>query len=73
MPGAPRVGYSWFRTRGGRRFGMEFTAVVIAKLAALALLWWFCFEPWPHPDVTPAGVAGHVLAPAASTRAAHDD
>lgn len=73
MPEASRAGYSWFRTRGGRRFGLEFAVVVAAKLVLLTILWWACFTPATRPDVTPAGVADRLLAPATPARAARDD
>lgn len=55
---------SWFRSRGGRRFGFEFAAIVVAKLVALALLWFFCIRPMPRADTAPAAVESHLLAPA---------
>ena len=73
MPDATREGYSWFRTRGGRRFGLEFAVVVAGKLLLLAFIWWFCFTPATRPDVTPAGVADHLLVPAPQVQDAHDD
>jgi len=30
---------SWFRGPGGRRFGRQFAAIILIKLAALILLW----------------------------------
>jgi len=53
---------SWFRTRGGRRFGLEFALIVTIKLLLLILLWIICFRPHPRPDTSPAAVAAHVLA-----------
>jgi hypothetical protein len=55
---------SWFRSRGGRRFGVEFGAIIVFKLVALALIWFFCIRPLPHADTRPAAVADHLLAPA---------
>jgi hypothetical protein len=60
---------SWFRTRGGRRFGIEFALIVVVKLLLLTLLWWICFRPHPRPDTSPAAMERH-LAPASET--AHD-
>ncbi|MEO7063600.1 MAG: cytochrome oxidase putative small subunit CydP [Dokdonella sp.] len=61
---------SWFRSRGGHRFGVEFAAIVVVKLIALALIWFVCFRPQPRVDVRPAAVENHLLAPAAE--ATHD-
>ncbi|MGN6519470.1 MAG: cytochrome oxidase putative small subunit CydP [Dokdonella sp.] len=54
---------SWFRSRGGRRFGFEFGAIVVLKLAALVLIWFFCIRPLPRADTHPAAIADHLLAP----------
>jgi hypothetical protein len=61
---------SWFRSRGGRRFGIEFAAIVGIKLALLILIWFVCFRPHPRPDTHPAAIEDHLLAPA--TESAHD-
>ena len=62
---------SWFRSRGGRRFGFEFGAIVVLKLVALVLIWFFCIRPQPRADTQPEAVADHVLGPAAH-EATHD-
>ena len=64
MQAAPANGvpYSWFRTRGGRRFGIEFALIVAIKLVLLTLLWFVCFRPHPRPDTSPAAIERH-LAP----------
>jgi hypothetical protein len=59
-----RPSSSWFRSRGGRRFGIEFAAIVVLKLAALTLIWFFCIRPQPRADTAPAAIADHLLAPA---------
>ena len=59
---------SWFRTHGGRRFGIEFAAIIVLKLVALALIWFVCFRQ-PRVDVRPGAMADHILTPA---EAAHD-
>lgn len=56
--------YSWFRSRGGRRFGIECAAIVVLKLVALTLLWFFCIRPQPRADTAPAAIADHLAAPA---------
>jgi hypothetical protein len=66
----PPIDRSWFRSRGGRRFGIEFAAIVGIKLIALILIWFIFFRPHPRPDTRPAAIADHLLAPA--TEAAHD-
>ena len=54
---------SWFRTRGGRRFGLEFALIVIVKLLLLTAIWFVCFRPHPRPDTSPAAIERHLLAP----------
>lgn len=54
---------SWYRSRGGRRFGREFAAIVGIKLALLLLIWFVCFRPYPRPETHPAAVEEHLLAP----------
>ncbi|MEO7325100.1 MAG: cytochrome oxidase putative small subunit CydP [Dokdonella sp.] len=61
---------SWFRSRGGRRFGVEFAAIVCVKIALLILIWFICFRPHPRPDTRPAAIEDHLLAPA--TEIPHD-
>ena len=61
---------SWFRSRGGRRFGLEFALIVIGKLVLLVVLWWICFHPHPRPDTAPPAIERHLLAP--STETSHD-
>ena len=58
---------SWFRTRGGRRFGIEFALIIAGKLILLTALWFICFRPHPRPDTSPAAIAQHLLAPAETT------
>jgi len=60
---------SWFRTRGGRRFGLEFALIVTIKLLLLIVLWYVCFRPHPRPDTSPAAIENHLLAP---PETAHD-
>lgn len=64
------VHYSWFRSRGGHRFGVEFAAIVGLKLVALTLIWFLCFHSQPPPDVSPAAIGSHLVAPAVES--AHD-
>jgi hypothetical protein len=54
---------SWFRTRGGRRFGREFAWIIIGKLILLGLLWFFVVSPHPRIDTTPAAVELHFSKP----------
>lgn len=62
--------YSWFRSRGGRRFGIEFFAIIVAKLILLMLVWFICIRPLPRADTDSAAIQRHLLAP--SAEAAHD-
>ena len=57
------TGPSWFRSRGGRRFGLEFTAIIGIKIALLLLIWFVCFRPHPRPDTRPTAIEAHLLAP----------
>jgi hypothetical protein len=61
---------SWFRSRGGHRFGVEFALIVVVKLILLTLIWWVCFRPHPRPDMRPAAIRNHLLAP--DMEALHD-
>jgi len=61
---------SWFRTRGGRRFGLEFALIIGIKFLLLIALWFIAFRPHPRPDTAPDAVERHLLAPATET--AHD-
>lgn len=71
MPATARPS-SWFRSRGGRRFGLEFAAIVVLKLAALTLLWFVCVRPQPRSDTAPAAVERHLLPAPMPAEAAHD-
>lgn len=62
--------HSWFRSRGGRRFGIEVAAIVVVKLILLAFIWFVCFRPHPRPDLRPAAIENHLLTPTAEV--AHD-
>jgi len=64
------AGPSWFRCRGGRRFGLEFGLIVSIKIVLLVVIWAVCFRPHPRPDTAPAAIATHLLAPTAE--APHD-
>jgi hypothetical protein len=57
------TGPSWFRSSGGRRFGLEFAAIVGIKIALLLLIWFVFFRPHPRPDTHPAAIEEHLLAP----------
>jgi hypothetical protein len=54
---------SWFRSAEGIRLGLEVGAIVAAKIALLAVLYFAFVAPQPHADTTPAAVRAHVLAP----------
>jgi hypothetical protein len=58
-----KAAFSWFRTRGGRRFGIEFALIVAAKLVLLSALWAIFFRPYPRPDTSPAAIESRLLAP----------
>ena len=67
----PSASRSWFRSRGGHRFGIEFALIVVIKIALLVVIWYVLFAPQPRPDTSPAAVERHLLAPSA-TESAHD-
>ncbi|WP_449423750.1 cytochrome oxidase putative small subunit CydP [Rhodanobacter lindaniclasticus] len=48
-----------------RRLSVELFALVLVKVALLALLWWLVFAPQPRPDASPAAIE-RLLAPAAT-------
>ncbi|HEY0178956.1 MAG TPA: hypothetical protein VGC30_04920 [Dokdonella sp.] len=54
---------SWFRSRAGRRFGLELVLIVGVKLLLLTALWLVCFRPYPRPDHDAVAVARHLLSP----------
>jgi hypothetical protein len=57
------TGNSWFRTSGGRRFGLEFALIIVVKLILLTLIWFICFRPHPRPDTSPAAIERHLAPP----------
>lgn len=50
---------SWFRGRGGRRFALEFTLILVVKLVLLALLWLFLVRAQPRADTSPGAIERH--------------
>ncbi len=65
-------GYSWFRSRGGHRFGCEFALIVALKIILLIVIWYAFFAPQPRPDTTPAAIERHLFVPVATAGVAHD-
>ncbi|MGB0135260.1 cytochrome oxidase putative small subunit CydP [Dokdonella sp.] len=57
---------SWFRGRGGRRFGLEFALIIVIKLALLTLLWAFVIRPLPRADTSPTAIERHFSAPSST-------
>ncbi len=57
---------SWFRTREGRRFGIEIGLIIVVKLALLAALWLVLIQPWPRPATSAASAVQQLYLPAAS-------
>lgn len=51
--------HSWFRTRGGRRFGLEFGVIILAKLVLLGALWHLVIKPQPRADTSPEAIERH--------------
>jgi hypothetical protein len=59
---AKPVDRSWFRSAAGLRFGIEVGVIVLAKLAALVVLYFVFIAPQPRIDASPAATRAHVLA-----------
>ena len=62
--GLPTSGDAWFRTRDGRRYGMEIALIILVKLALLVVLWFVFIKPWPRPETPPATVVQQLYLPA---------
>ena len=54
---------SWFRSRGGRRFGVEIGVILFAKVVLLGALWHLVIKPQPRADTSPAAIERHFGAP----------
>ncbi len=52
---------SWFRSPAGRRYGLELTLVVLAKLIALTILYYAFIAPQPRTDLSPGALQQHLL------------
>ncbi len=50
---------SWFRGRGGRRFGIEFALIIGVKLVLLTVLWHVAIKPWPRADTSREAIEAH--------------
>jgi hypothetical protein len=67
---AGQIDHSWFRSAAGLRFGLEIAVIVLAKLAALVLLYFVFIAPQPRTDVSPASMRAHVLSGSSGDQAA---
>ena len=65
MDAESRQTSSWFRSAAGIRFGLEIGALVLAKLVALAVLYYAFVAAQPHVDTSPAALRTHVAGVAA--------
>ena len=65
-------GYSWFRSRGGRRFGCEFALIIALKIVLLIVIWYALFAPQARPDTSPAAIARHLFTSMGAAEVAHD-
>ena len=66
MPNSNKVSTrSWFRGRGGRRFGLEFALIITVKLILLMVLWVLVIRPHPKADTSPAAIEQHFSADSA--------
>ena len=65
---------SWFRSPAGRRYGLELTLVVLAKLIALTILYYAFIAPQPRTDLSPGALQKHLLDanPATTPMRRHD-
>ena len=60
---------SWFRSRGGRRFALEFALIIVIKLVLLSALWVLVIRPLPRADTAPAAIEQHFSVPAGQEEA----
>ncbi|MEO8803070.1 MAG: cytochrome oxidase putative small subunit CydP [Rudaea sp.] len=60
--------FPWFGSRAGRRYKLELCVLVVAKLAALTLLYFAFIAPQPRADISPGAVQHHLLDSAAAAR-----
>jgi hypothetical protein len=67
---AGQVDHSWFRSAAGLRFGLEIAVIVLAKLAALILLYVVFIAPQPRAAVSPVSMRAHVLSASSGDQAA---
>ncbi len=68
MPEAKRnTEKSWFRSRGGKRYGIEFALIILVKLLLLLLLWFLVIKPQPRADTSPAAIERHFTPPPSRT------
>lgn len=67
MDAVDRQTRSWFRSPAGIRFGLEVAALVLAKLAALVVLYYAFVASQPRIDTSPAALRAHVAGDATRT------
>lgn len=67
MDAVHRQSRSWFRSAAGKRFGLEIAALVMAKIAALIVLYCAFVAAQPRVDTSPAALRAHVAGDAAAT------
>jgi hypothetical protein len=60
----PSPAEAWFRTRDGRRYGVEIGVIIVVKLVLLVALWFVFIKPWPRPQTPPAVVVQQLYHPA---------
>ena len=54
---------SWFRSRAGRRYGLEIGLILALKMGLLVLLWFVFIKPWQRPAEPPAAVVQQFYLP----------
>lgn len=57
--------------RWSSRLTVELVVIVIVKLIALCLIWWFAFAPYPHPGHD-RGAIERLLAPDSALSPIHE-
>ena len=53
---------SWFRSRGGRRYALEFGLIIGIKLLLLIAIWALVIRPMPRADTSPTAIEQHFSA-----------
>jgi hypothetical protein len=47
---------SWFRSRAGKRYGLQLASIIVLKLMLIALLYALFIAPHPRADTSPEAI-----------------